>query len=122
LNCQFKLNKMKSKLSEIAEPDYDWMADAEWHKKNKLWLDKSRKIALKILSTLKEKNISQTQLADQMGVSRQMISKIVKGRENLTLSTISKIEQILETDLFANDEHEVPDEPSPRILQIEPLI
>ena len=39
--------------------------------------------------------MSQKKLADKMGVSPQYINKVVKGKENLTLETITKIEQIL---------------------------
>ena len=90
----------KNKLQDLATPDNGWIADAEWQQKNKHWLDKSRKIAVKILMTLKEKGLSQSELAQRMGVSRQLISKIVSGGENLTLSTISKLEQALETALL----------------------
>ena len=37
----------------------------------------------------------QPTLAEEMGVTPQYISKVVKGKENLTLETIAKIEEVL---------------------------
>jgi transcriptional regulator with XRE-family HTH domain len=39
--------------------------------------------------------MSQKELAERIGVSPQQVSKIVKGNENLTLETISKLEAAL---------------------------
>ncbi|WP_316834749.1 helix-turn-helix transcriptional regulator [Pedobacter nutrimenti] len=93
---------IKTKLADIATNDDKWMAKAEWEKANKAWLDKSRKIAIKILRTLRSKDMTQSELAQKAGVSRQMISKIVKGNANLQLSTIAKLEEILQTDLMSS--------------------
>ena len=68
---------------------------ALWRKANKNWLDKSSLIALKILRAITDQKSSQKELADKMGVSAQYINKIVKGSENLSLETISKLEVAL---------------------------
>jgi transcriptional regulator with XRE-family HTH domain len=39
--------------------------------------------------------MTQRKLAEEMGVSPQYINKVIKGKENLTLETISKIESVL---------------------------
>ena len=39
--------------------------------------------------------MTQRKLAEKMGVSPQYINKVVKGKENLTLETIAKIEDVL---------------------------
>lgn len=62
---------------------------------NRAWLDKSFEIALRILARLKELDWTQAKLAEEMNVSPQYVSKIVKGRENLTLETIALIETAL---------------------------
>jgi len=72
-----------------------WLEEAVYRKENRVWLRRSQKIALKVLRTLREQEISQKELAVRIGVSPQQISKIVKGRENLTLESISKIEGAL---------------------------
>jgi plasmid maintenance system antidote protein VapI len=89
------------KLNEIAQVDNSWQADVLFYEDNKQWLDRSAKIAIKILSVLrnnrKENRLpnSQKDLAEMMGVSPQQVNKMVKGSENLTLETISKIEKAL---------------------------
>lgn len=72
-----------------------WFEDARWRIENEDWLMHSQYIALTILRTLRAKKISQKELAERIGVSPQQVSKIVKGSENLTLETISKLEAAL---------------------------
>jgi transcriptional regulator with XRE-family HTH domain len=60
----------------------------------------ARNIALRVLQLLREQRMTQTDLAEKMGVSRQQITKIVKGEENFTLETIDKLEQALQTTLM----------------------
>ncbi|HLO44261.1 MAG TPA: helix-turn-helix transcriptional regulator [Leadbetterella sp.] len=74
------------------ESDGKLLKELKWRQANRAWLRKSQSIAIKILSTLKTQGISQKELAEKMGVSPQMVNKILKGSENLTLETISKIE------------------------------
>jgi len=84
------------KLNKIAsiEPS-KWVEKAEWRVANEKWLDKSTKIALTIIRTLRERDLYQTDLAELFGTTPQHISKILKGQENLTLETITKFETIL---------------------------
>ena len=44
---------------------------------------------------MEELEINQKQLAEKMNCSRQYISKVLKGRENLSLETLAKIENAL---------------------------
>lgn len=91
----------KTKLSNIVnKKDSQWLKKAKWRTSNQSWLDKSAIIALKILRHLRDNKITQIQLADQMNVSPQQVNKIVKGQENLTLETISKLESTLGITLF----------------------
>jgi transcriptional regulator with XRE-family HTH domain len=93
-------------LNQLAQVDTTWMDDVTFYENNRNWLDRSAKIALKILRTLREnKNKahhpnSQKELADTMGVSPQYINKIAKGTENLTLETISRLENVLNVQLI----------------------
>ncbi len=73
-----------------------WLEDARWRMENRAWLRRSQSIALKILMTLREKKMSQKELAEIVGVSPQQVSKIVKGRENLTFETIAMLEKALD--------------------------
>jgi transcriptional regulator with XRE-family HTH domain len=68
----------------------------------------ARKVALRVLHILKERGISQTELAEMMGVSRQQVTKIVKGKENFTFETIDKLERALDVTLMtigSSEEH-----------------
>ena len=91
------------KLNKLASNKSNWLEKAKDRQKNKEWLKHSQKIAIKVLRTLREKNIKQKQLAEMIGVSPQYVNKIVKGKENLTLDTISKLEQALETKLIFSE-------------------
>lgn len=79
-----------------------------FRKANKAWLSKSMRIAVTVLSALRDKKISQNELAEKMGVSPQYVSKILKGQENLTLQNISKIEEILGITLMALQPYKAP--------------
>jgi DNA-binding XRE family transcriptional regulator len=84
-----KLKKITSKQQS------GWLEDAKWREGNEAWLDYSFKIALRVLNTLRSLPITQRDLAEKMGVTPQHVNKIVKGKENLSLETIAKLEKAL---------------------------
>lgn len=88
-----KLNKITSK--EISS----WKEEATERKKSINWSNRSFKIAVRILREIRTQKavngMTQKKLASEMGVSPQYINKVIKGKENLTLETISKIEAVL---------------------------
>lgn len=89
-------------LKAITQPSspVDWIKVAEELEENEAWLDKSAKIAFAVLSLLREKKMTKQELAERMGVKAQYVSRIVKGTENLTLETISKLEMALGVSLM----------------------
>ena len=89
------------KLKRISEPaPSDWREKAQWRKDNRDWLRKSGRIAVAVLEAIDANpDMSQAKLAEKMGVTKQYISKIVKGQENLSLQTICKLESALGTTL-----------------------
>jgi transcriptional regulator with XRE-family HTH domain len=90
------VDNIYQKIAAIASKEPSgWLKDAQWRAENRAWLKHSQAIAIRILRTLREKNVSQKELAEKIGVSPQQVNKIVKGRENLTLETISKLEEAL---------------------------
>lgn len=90
-----------NKIDEIAIDDSgSWKEKVKRRKANRNWLQKSQQVAIKVLYTLDKKEMQQKDLAEAMNVSPQQVSKIVKGKENLTLQTISKLEQVLDISLF----------------------
>lgn len=68
---------------------------------NRAQLRESRAVAFKVIDRLEELKWSQKSLAEKMGVSPQQINKIVSGKENLTLSTLCKLQEVLEIPLLA---------------------
>lgn len=78
----------------------DWKANAQWRRENRQWLRYSGLIALKALRRLEETGMSQKQLAERMNCSPQYVSRLLKGSENMTLDTISRLEVALEMSLF----------------------
>ena len=93
-------NTFIEKLKSQSIKDSNWLEKAKWRQENEAWLDISFAIALKILRVLREKNMKQKDLADLLDLSPQYINKIVKGSENLTIETISRIEQALKIKLI----------------------
>lgn len=90
------MKETAKRLRESASKEISpWLHEAELYVKNEDWLIKSARIAAKILVTLKQKGLKQTDLAVMLNTSPQHINKIVKGKENLTLDTIDKLEKAL---------------------------
>lgn len=92
-----RINKIVSKETST------WLDDANERQTNKEWFFKSAKIAIRILREIRRQKpingMTQKKLADELGVSPQYINKVVKGKENLTLETIDKIEKVLKITL-----------------------
>ena len=80
---------MKKKTQEFleahkSETPSKWREEAEWRRDNWSWLRHSQKIA--------------------MNCTQQYVSKILKGKENMSLDTLSKLEDALGINLIY-DEH-----------------
>jgi transcriptional regulator with XRE-family HTH domain len=56
-----------------------------------------------MLDKMEELNMTQKQLAELMGCSQQYVSKVLKGQENLSLETLSKIEDCLEISILQEE-------------------
>ena len=96
----------KQKLADFAaKRPSQWLKNAQHRSENKKWLEYSFQIAIKVLAAIDATpGMTQKQLAVLMGVSPQYISKILKGQENLTLETISKLEIALGINLLSLSE------------------
>ena len=68
---------------------------------NRLWLRASQEIAKKVLIRLRELGWTKTKLAQELGVSKQQVSKIVRGSENFTISTIVDLEKVLNISILS---------------------
>jgi len=89
-----------------SETPSTWREEAEWRQDNWSWLRHSEKIAVKVLLQMKQEGLTQKALAERMDCTQQYISKILKGKENMSLDTLSKLEDALSTNLI-NDEQVV---------------
>lgn len=96
-----KSTKNLDKLKKLVAGESGWLEKAKKRVENEAWLDRSFKIALSVLCSLRDQNMSQKELAEKMGVTPQHVSKIVKGQENLSLETISKLEAALGIELIS---------------------
>lgn len=72
-----------------------WRDEANWRHENKAWLRHSQRIAVKLLSFMKRENLTQNAMAERMNCTQQYVSKILRGNENLTLETLSKLEDAM---------------------------
>lgn len=78
-----------------------WRENAEWRIANKSWLRYSQHIAMMMLDKMEELKMNQKQLSKLMGCSQQYVSKVLKGQENLSLETLSKIERCLKIQILS---------------------
>ena len=70
-------------------------AGTQMSQEEKSWFSHSQMIANIMSARMKELGMTQKMLAEKMNCTQQYISKILKGRENLSLEAISKIENAL---------------------------
>ncbi|MCF0190885.1 MAG: helix-turn-helix transcriptional regulator [Marinilabiliaceae bacterium] len=96
---------MKQKTLEFLEAHQSetpskWREEAEWRRDNSSWLRHSHQIAVKVLLRMKELQLTQKALAERMNCTQQYVSKILKGNENLSLDTMTRLEDALEINLI----------------------
>ena len=110
---------MKKKTQEFLEAHQSetpskWREEAEWKRDNWSWLRHSQKIAVKVLLQMKQEGLTQKALAERMNCTQQYVSKILKGKENMSLDTLSKLEDALGINLIYDEQvtniHMVADE------------
>jgi len=75
--------------------DAKWLQIAKWNEEHADALEDYMVIALRISSALKAKKMTQKELATQLGVTPQALTRIIKGRQNLTLNKVRQIEKAL---------------------------
>jgi DNA-binding Xre family transcriptional regulator len=86
----------KKKLIQTSEPlTQEALEKMRQRRIDRHWLALSGSIALKTRRILSERKITGAELALSMGVTPAQVSKILSGKENLGLKTISKLEEAL---------------------------
>mgnify|MGYP003294257360 CR=1 FL=1 len=95
------MSKIVTKLEQFqSSTPSRWRDNAERRQQDKVWLRRSQDIAMRMLDKMEELHLNQTQLAERMGCSQQYVSKVLHGQENLSIETMTKIEQALNIKLF----------------------
>ena len=89
-------------LQLVSEDDTKTIVEVKERIKNRAMLRESQHIAIKVLMKLDELDWSQKDLAREMEVSPQQITKIVSGKENLTIETQIKLQNILNIPVLAS--------------------
>lgn len=101
------MNKINKKLATLSEGKIsNWSRDAAWRRQNRKWLRYSGNIARRVLAAIEDKEgMNQKKLAEQIGVSPQYMSKLLKGEQNLSLETIAKLSEAVGVELISFPEY-----------------
>ena len=89
-------------LELISEVDSGTMECIKERIQNRPMLRESQEIALKVLIKLDELGWSRKDLSKTMGVTPFTISKILSGKENLTIQTLIKLQNTLDIPILAS--------------------
>jgi len=89
-------------LQLVSGEDTNIIEEVKQRINNRAMLRESQQIALKVLMKLDELGWSQKNLAKAMEVSPQQITKIVSGKENLTIKTQIQLQNILNIPVLAS--------------------
>ena len=77
-----------------------WREEAEYCRRNARWLRCSAMIALQVRDRMSQIGMTQVVLAEKLRCTQQHISMLLKGKNNLTLETIAKLEEALDFDII----------------------
>lgn len=99
------MDTVLKKLEAYSSPTpSSWRKEAEERQANMEWLRYSQMIAMKMLDRMEELGLTQKKLAERMGCSQQYVSKVLRGKENLSLETLCKIENTLDLHIVQEPE------------------
>ena len=100
------MRKEKLGFLEIhqSETPSKWREEAEWWRNNQLLLRHSQKIAAKVLLQMKQEGLTLKFLAQRKKYNLQFVSKILKGKENISLDTLLRLEDAIDIFLIYDEE------------------
>ncbi len=81
--------------SHQSETPSKWREEAEWRRANSAWLRHSQHIAVRVLCYMKRESLTQSAMAERIDCTQQYVSKLLKGTENLSLETLTKLELVM---------------------------
>lgn len=85
---------------KAAEPSR-FVANATARLENESWIRWSRQVAISLIDYMETNGINRTELAERLGVSPQYVSRLLSGRENLSLKSLSNINDRLGIDVLS---------------------
>lgn len=94
---KFNLDRLREVAKQSSDKERE---EARFRDENREWLLKSALIALEIHRYLRLNGMSQSQLAEKLGISPAMVTKLLSGKENLSLKTICGIERAIQIELL----------------------
>lgn len=89
-------------LKLVSGQDTQTLPEIKDRIKNRAMLRESQHIAIKVLARLDELGWNQKDLAASLSVSEQQVSKIVSGKENMTIETQIKLQNALDIPVLAS--------------------
>lgn len=89
-------------LSLVSQETTNTLKMIQKSRNNREVLNESQTIALKVLKRLDEWGWTQKDLAHKLKVSPQQVYKITSGKENFTLTTLLKLQEVLDIPILAS--------------------
>lgn len=96
------MNNKEKFLSLVSDKETKTVEKSRERIKKRAALRESQGIAIKVLKKLDMLGWSQKLLAEKLGVSPQQVSKIVSGKENLTIETQIRLQEVLDIPILAS--------------------
>jgi plasmid maintenance system antidote protein VapI len=94
------MNNKENFLKLVSEKKSNTLENIRDRKKNRATLRESQSIAFKVLLRLEDLKWTQKKFAEKLEVTPQQVTKIISGKENLTLETLVKLQNVLEIALL----------------------
>ncbi len=94
------MNNKEKFLNLVSEEKSNTIQKLKERKNNRVMLRESQSIAFKVLMRLETLKWTQKKLAEKLEVTPQQVSKIISGKENLTLETLVKLQAVLDIPLL----------------------
>ena len=89
-------HRIKQLIKEIAkQPSDKEIQMAEFRRDNRIWLLYSAMIALDVRRYMRQNNVSEKHVAEQLNISQDDMRELLSGRADLKMSTLCKIAKII---------------------------
>ena len=89
--------------------DLSWLWDVPLSDEDLAW-DHAMEISGSVYRRMKQLGMKNKDLAEKMGVSPARISRIIKGEQSMTLTTLARLETALDMDMSQGFSHPQPRE------------